>query len=228
MPSPLRFLLVCGTALVLTLTALAQTPPVTRTLYLVRHGYYDAVAGADSKTANALNATGRAQAELLAAHLASLPVKFSAVTSSEFTRARETGDAIAAKLRFACARDESLNECTPPGAGVAEKDVDAGATAQLERAWQRYTQPAKGVSTSEILACHGNVIRWFVCRALGVDPRQWTRMEIANCSITIIQVRADGTTRLQVFNDVSHIPHEQQTWSGRGPGWPLPAQAARR
>lgn len=228
MTSTLRFLLACGTALALTLSTFAQAVPATRTLYLVRHGYYDYVEGADSKTANALNATGRAQADLVAARLIALPVKFASVTSSEFTRARETGDAIAAKLGLPCVRDESLNECTPPGVGVAEKDVDPGATTQLERAWQHYAQPPKDTSTSEVLACHGNVIRWFVCRALGVDPARWTRMEIANCSLTIIQIRADGTTRLQVFNDVSHIPLEQQTWSSRGPGWPLPAQAARR
>ncbi|MBX3735830.1 MAG: histidine phosphatase family protein [Candidatus Didemnitutus sp.] len=228
MPSLFRFLFACGAALALTLTTVAQTVPATRTLYLVRHGYYDYVASADSKTANALNATGRAQAEKVAAYLAALPVKFAAVTSSEFTRARETGDAIAAQLGLACVRDKSLNECTPPGIGVAGKDVDAGATAQLERAWQRYAHPAKAGAASEVLACHGNVIRWFVCRALGVDPARWTRMEIANCSVTIIQINADGSTRLQVFNDVSHIPREQQTWSGHGPGWPLPAQAERR
>jgi len=220
-------LLAIGSGLAFAHSAGAQTPRVTRTLYLVRHGYYDAVAGADSKTANALNATGRAQAERVAASLAALPVKFSAVTSSEFTRARETGDAIAAQLSLTCARDESLNECTPPGVGVAQKDVEAGATAQLERAWQRYTRPPTDTSTSEVLACHGNVIRWFVCRSLGADPARWTRMEIANCSITIIQINPDGGTRLQVFNDVSHIPRELQTWSGRGPGWPLPAQAPR-
>ncbi|HLP26647.1 MAG TPA: histidine phosphatase family protein [Acidobacteriota bacterium] len=218
--------LLCALFLLLTALSSFAADPVTRTLYLVRHGYYDAAPGADSKTANALNPTGRAQAGLLAAHLAALPVKFSAVTSSEFTRARETGDAIAAKLALPCARDARLNECTPPGFGIAEKDVDAEAIAQLERAWQHYTQPAKDASTSEVLACHGNVIRWFVCRALGVDTTRWTRMEIANCSLTIIQVRADGATRLQVFNDVSHIPRAQQTWSGRGPGWPLPAQAS--
>ena len=50
--------------------------------------------------------------------------------------------------------------------------------------------------THELLVCHGNVIRWFVCRALGVDTKQWTRMEIANCSLTMIQIRADGTVRV--------------------------------
>jgi len=203
----------------------ASAEPAARTLYLVRHGFYDAVKGGDEKSVMGLNATGRAQAELLAVHLAALPVRFAAVTSSEFTRARETGDIVAAKLGLPCARDGALNECTPPGAGLAAEKIDAGAEAQLERAWQRYARPAEGAARSEILACHGNVIRWFVCRALGADTHGWTRMEIANCSITIIQFRADGSVKLQAFNDVAHIPLAQQTWSGRGPGWPLPAQA---
>lgn len=207
------------------LCAAAQAAePATRTLYLVRHGFYDSIPGADSKVANALNAVGREQAAFVADRLAALPIKFARVTSSEFTRARETGDIIAARLGLPCARDPLLNECTPPGAGLADDEIDATASAQLEQAWQRFAQPASDAPASEILSCHGNVIRWFVCRALGVDTQRWTRMEIANCSLTLIQVRPDGSTRVQVFNDTAHIPLEKQTWSGKGPGWPLPAQ----
>jgi len=198
--------------------------PAVRTLYLVRHGFYDPVKGADEKTAMGLNPVGREQAAFVGARLAALPVKFDTFVSSELTRARETGDLIGEKLGRACSRDGRLNETTPPGAGLKAEQIDAGAEAQLDAAWKHYAVPADGAPASDLLVCHGNVIRWFVCRALGVDVQQWTRLEIANCSITIIQVRADGTTRLQQFNEIAHVPVEKQTWSGKGPGWPLPAQ----
>ena len=36
-------------------------------------------------------------------------------------------------------------------------------------------------------------------------------MGIANCSLTVMVVRPNGTARLMVFNDVSHMPLEKQT-----------------
>lgn len=221
MLSPLpRFVWLCLAFFVSLPAAFAQEAPAVRTLYLVRHGHYDAVAGADSRTANALNALGREQAELTGARLANYPVQFTHVVSSEFTRARETGDLIAAALGQECLRDARLNEITPPGAGLRAEQIDDGAEAQLTAAWEHYSAPNAGDDTHELLVCHGNVIRWFVCRALGVDTMQWTRMEIANCSITMIQIRADGTMRLQQFNEIAHVPVAKQTWSGKGPAWP--------
>lgn len=161
---------------------------------------------------------------MVADRLAGFPITFSSVTSSEFTRARETGDIIGAQLGQACSRDGLLNECTPTGAGGTPKPENADADAKLARAWRHFATPVTGAPRHELLVCHGNVIRWFVCRALGADPKQWRQMEIANGSITIIEIRPDGTARLLVFNDVSHVPAAKQTWAGQGPAWPLPAQ----
>lgn len=218
-----RLLLSCLLLALLAPPAAARDEPATRTLYLVRHGSSD-YKDRDDKTGNPLLPLGREQAMLAADRLAGLPITFSSVTSSEFTRARETGDIIAAKLGQPCSRDGLLNECTPTGAGVALKPEHAEADAQLARAWQRYAKPATGAPSHELLVCHGNVIRWFVSRALGVDPKQWRQMEIANCSISIIEIRPGGGIRLLVFNDVSHVPVAKQTWTGRGPAWPLPTQ----
>ena len=32
----------------------------------------------------------------------------------------------------------------------------------------------------DVLVCHGNVIRYFVCRALQFDPQGWLRMAVHN------------------------------------------------
>lgn len=198
-------------------SACAESP--VRTLYLIRHGHYDAVRDADNRTSNALNALGREQAVLVAERLAGLPVKFTKVVSSEFTRARETADIIGTRLGLTVERDTALNETLPPGYRITMEPY-SGAGEQLDAAWSLYSQPATGEHTHELLVCHGNVIRWFACRALGADPSRWTRFEIANVSLTIIQVQADGATRVQIFNEVAHLPLEKQTWSSNGPqGW---------
>lgn len=224
-----RRLLLCAIALLAfapaSLVRAAETGTAVHTIYLVRHGTYDLVAKADDKTANALNALGREQAGFVTDRLASLPVKFNSITSSQFTRARETGDIIAAKLNVTCKRDGLLNETTPPGAGIAATAVDAGAETQLQQAWVHFAVPTPNATTHDVLVCHGNVIRWFVCKALGVDLQQWSRMEIANASLTVITVRPDGTTRLEIFSDVGHVPIAKQTWSGKGPGWTAAASA---
>lgn len=223
MPVRLSWLLLGLLCLLAPPPAAARNEPAIRTLYLVRHGFCD-YKDSDDKTGNPLLPLGREQAAVVADRLAGFPIKFSSITSSEFTRARETGDIIGAQLGLACSRDGLLNECTPTGAGVALKPEHADADAQLARAWQHYATPATGAPSHELLVCHGNVIRWFVCRALGTAPKQWRRMDIANCFISIIEIRPDGSTRLLVFNDATHVPVAKQTWAGRGPAWPLPSQ----
>jgi len=73
-----------------------------------------------------------------------------------------------------------------------------------------------------VLVCHGNVIRWLACRALGADLHAWQHLEIANASLTVIAVRPDGGVRLVEFSDTGHLPVDEQTWTGKGAGWPAP------
>ncbi len=216
-----------------------ETPPPhavagTRTLYLVRHGYYDFKDPADERVGKHLDALGREQARLVARRLKSLPVHFSAVRTSRFARAMETGDIIGPVLGVAVERDSLLNECEPPASRTDLRQHSQGeadsSLAQLEAAWAEYARPAPAGDTHEVLVCHGNVIRWFVTRAIGADPRQWAYMDIANGGLTIITIKPDGSTRLVVFNEVAHLPIAKQTWAGKGAGWgpPLPAPKAMR
>src|SRR5260370_1423431 len=71
----------------------------------------------------------------------------------------------------------------------------------------------------DVLVCHGNVIRWTLMRTVGADVKSWLNLDSGNGSLTIVAVRADGSTRLVMYSDVGHIPWEKQTWSGKGGGW---------
>jgi len=223
----LRALLILALSHALVSSVLAAEPPRprqgTRYVYLIRHGMYDRVDSLDDRTANGLNALGRTQARLLGARLRSLPIRPRILVTSGLTRARETGDELASILDLAVARDSVLEECAPPAVTDTATDEDraesAACSAQLEGAWARYMLPSPGADAHDLIVCHGNVIRWFVARALHADPKRWITMSIGNASLTILAVRPDGTARLVMYSDVGHLPVDKQTWTGSGPGW---------
>ena len=204
--------------------AAVPAPPGTRYVYLIRHGMYDRVDSLDDRTANGLNPLGREQARLLGERLRGLPVRPRLLVTSGLTRARETGDELGRVLGVASTRDSLLEECSPPAlTDSASTDSDraesAACAAQLEAAWARYMRPSVEADAHDFLICHGNVIRWFVTRALHADPQRWITMSIGNASLTILAIRKDGSARLLMYSDVGHIPVDKQTWTGSGPGW---------
>jgi broad specificity phosphatase PhoE len=197
----------------------AADSPGTRYVYLVRHAIYDRDEKADDRTGNGINALGREQAKLTAERLSRLPVRIARLYTSDFTRARDTARILERVLKVTPEVDPLLHETTP-ASERADIAPDASADADLAAAWARHMRPlAASGDEHDVLVSHGNVIRWFVARALGADPTHWTRMDIANCSLTVIAVRPDGSARLVTFSDASHIPIPKQTWSGSGAGW---------
>ncbi len=194
-------------------------------VYMVRHGIYDRDTSAtDDRVANGLNALGHEQAKLIGARLAALPVKFDRLISSEFLRAAMTADDMGAIMKMTPTRDGALNECTPTTNNARmNSEQEPGELAQCDSAravqWQRYFAPTPDRDTYDVLVCHGNVIRWTLMKTVGADVKNWLNLDSGNCSLTIIAVRPDGSTRLVMYSDVGHIPTEKQTWSGKGGGW---------
>jgi len=69
-------------------------------------------------------------------------------------------------------------------------------------------------SYTTILVCHGNVIRYFVLRALQLPPEAWLRLAVYNCSITIITVDDEtGSVSLRGLGDVGHFRPDSITYS---------------
>jgi serine/threonine-protein phosphatase PGAM5 len=200
----------------------AATSPGARTLYLVRHGLYDESDPRDEAVGRGLIEAGRTQAQLTGARLAALGVPFDTLWTSPLTRARETAAIIAQSLSGPAPQlAPELAECTPTtwredvAATLAAGEAEA-CRAQLEQAFARFFVPSPAGDRHELLICHGNVIRWLWCRALGVEPAAWLGMAIANCSLTVIQVKPDGACKLYVFGDAAHLPPELQTYPGGG------------
>lgn len=213
----------------------ADVPPASggkglHYVYLIRHGYYDRdTTSEDDRTHSALNALGHRQARIVGARLAKLPVHFRSLVSSDFLRARETAAEMAKLMHMPVQEDSLIHECTPT---ADRPDWMKNHTAEeialcdsnVNAAWRKYFTPTPDADTHDVLVCHGNVIRWFVSKAISLDTTHWSRFDIGNCSITVIAVRPDGVARLVTYSDVGHIPVALQTWSGPGGGWKVPAK----
>ena len=91
----------------------------------------------------------------------------------------------------------------------------------------RFMAPSPAADRHDLVVCHGNVIRWFVTRALAVDPHAWLGMSIANCSLTVITVQADGAMKVLSFSDAGHIPPNLETRTTPGVERSLLAPVAR-
>lgn len=200
--------------------AAAQGPeagPYTRTLYLVRHGAYDYEDPLPEDQGKGLIPLGVAQSRLVADRLRGLPVEWTGFTTSTLTRARQTAAVMAPDFPgLEIAISPLLSECTPPTRrqDIMERtppeELEA-CTAQLEEAFATFFVPAPDRERHDLLVCHGNVIRYFVTRALDVDPIAWLGMGVANCSITVIRVRPDGTCAVLAVGDKGHIPPNLQS-----------------
>jgi len=51
----------------------------------------------------------------------------------------------------------------------------------------------------EIIVCHANVIRYFLCRALQIPPEAWLRLCTFNCSLTYLTIRPTGTVSCRML-----------------------------
>ncbi len=210
-------LLLCGWLLVAPLCALAEPMPAARTIILVRHGVYVPEPDKPENPGPHLAPLGVAQAKLVGARLAGLPTHLDTLYVSPMTRARDTAATIAEGLPGRSFKVlEDLTECTPPTRRreVMEKEKPADLAAckqQLDRLFASRFTPARGAEQTDLMVCHGNVIRFLVTRALGVDSEAWLEMSVSNASISEIRIEADGRFKVISVGDVGHLPTNMLT-----------------
>ena len=204
----------------------------TRHLLLVRHGQY--------KRDGTLTDLGRKQASAVGKRLREITEgkRVVAMHNSDVTRAMETADLIAPHLPDVprTAADRLLAEGCPvlpdpthptwrPNPEACDKDG-----ARIELGFRKYVQrdldgkspevvladdaePELLEPSYEVVVCHGNVIRYFVMRALQLNPRAWLRTSHANCGITHLVVKRDGGVALMGFGDSGFHPPANVTFN---------------
>lgn len=172
----------------------------TRTLVLLRHGQYAPDDG------GRLTALGREQALHSAQYLENVPIH--AIWASTLPRARETAAIVAAHLNAPRVRHVGvLRE------GMYSK-IDGYAMTEAERREDRSRADAayakffriSRTDRTELLVCHGNLIRYLLCRALRAPIAKWMRMTTHHCGITRVFVRDTGSVRVVSYNEHSHLP----------------------
>ncbi len=182
-----------------------------RRLLLVRHGQYDE---RDEGTKD-LTAIGKKQAKLIAQALKGDRVD--AVHSSTMLRARTTAALVAEPRKLLVASTPVLCECIPTEVGfyVSPAIIREGKK-QADGAFAKFFKRSR-VNRTELLVCHGNIIRYFVARAMGMKPTAWRCMAIYHASITDIRIHSDGRAILFSYNDVAHLPESLRTMSAKAP-----------
>jgi serine/threonine-protein phosphatase PGAM5 len=91
-------------------------------------------------------------------------------------------------------------------------DEQAACAKRLDLVFAADFKPATTADRNDLIVAHGNVIRYLVTKALGVDTRAWLGFSVAHASLTVIRVRADGTMTVVTVGDVGHIPPNMQSW----------------
>lgn len=172
----------------------------TRTLVFLRHGQYEA------ESRGELTALGREQARITAQHLEA--VKFDLIWASTLPRARETADIVAQHLGGMRVRHTGLLR---EGLYTKIEGYDIPASERREDRARAEAAYAKIVRTSrnermELVVCHGNLIRYFMCRALHTPIAKWLRMTTSHCGLSRVVVRDTGAVRVMSYNETAHLP----------------------
>ena len=87
---------------------------------------------------------------------------------------------------------------------------------RIEAAFRKYfhrADPEQKEDSYELVVCHANVIRYFVCRALQVAPEAWLRFSLKHASITWVTITPNGRVHLFCVGDAGHFKPEMLTTS---------------
>ena len=72
---------------------------------------------------------------------------------------------------------------------------------RLEYTFSQYFKAIEDVEQHDILVCHGNILRYLICRVLQVAPEAWINADIHNCGISEVLIETSGKMML-----ISHNP----------------------
>ncbi|MEK6774525.1 MAG: histidine phosphatase family protein [Bdellovibrionota bacterium] len=184
-----------------------------KTIVLLRHGQYK------NEPSEQLTPLGRKQAILAGKRLKDM--KFNKFYFSTLPRARETAEIVKKTMgyRKKLYGSDFLHECVPgfpkkmrKKYGYTDEKKLMKHKRQADRAYRDIFTFSKS-NRFELVVCHGNIIRYFLCKALGVDTELWQRLDIKQCGITVIQLNSKKRSiSIISHNDIGHIPLKMQTF----------------
>ncbi|XP_017852166.1 serine/threonine-protein phosphatase Pgam5, mitochondrial isoform X2 [Drosophila busckii] len=191
-----------------------------RHIILIRHGEYLDEGPCDDN--HHLTQRGRMQAKYTGERLHQLGIKWDKVIASNMTRAQETADIILKEIDFDKAKVKSCSYLRegapippqpPVGHWRPEKSFFRDG-ARIEAAFRRYfhrAYPDQEKESYTLIVGHGNVIRYFVCRALQFPAEAWLRISINHASITWLTISPSGNVSIKYLGDSGFMPPSHLT-----------------
>lgn len=190
-----------------------------KTIILVRHGQYIPKSETELER---LTTLGRDQARLVGKRLKENK-KIHRIYHSSMPRAIETAGIIKKQLGYkghfeSC---EHLRECVPgfpknqrKKYGFTDEKKLKKDKLQADRAFKKYFKLPRSGETIEVLVCHGNIIRYLICRLLEIETLAWRQMDIQQCAMSVIELKSKGFNKKMLIshNDVGHIPKAKRTF----------------
>jgi serine/threonine-protein phosphatase PGAM5 len=202
----------------------ARNPDVTdslnckasRNIILIRHGQYN-LEGEQDKD-RYLTELGLEQSQITGLRLAEMALPYTSITVSRMKRAVQTANLIQQYLPEVplLPEDMILNEGSPIPAeprgswhSEAQFNVDG---ARIEAAFRKYfhrAEASQNEDSYEIVVCHANVIRYFLCRALQLPPERWLNFSLRHASMTWVVIRPDGKVHCRGIGESGHFPADK-------------------
>jgi serine/threonine-protein phosphatase PGAM5 len=184
-----------------------------REIFMIRHGQYDANGD--------LTVLGKEQANMTAVRLAQLLKgrKVRCIYHSDMPRAKQTAEEVVKLFPDIPVKETTLlAEAIPAEPNPPTSNCPAYIPAEgerLEKAFRSFFARPLGEcgEAVDILVGHGNCFRFFVCRAMQIDPTFWLRMSIFNCGVSRVRLDADGRVSVRGVGDVGHLPSEKITYN---------------
>lgn len=189
-----------------------------RIIYLIRHGQAAYAETTPKDMHGYLTDLGQQQALLTAQRLSQLPI--ATIHHSDLKRAAQTAKLIASKLPdVALQSTPLLRECIPclPKRAATWMMNFSPETLREGQHWveqvfaQYFTKCEQG-DRHDVLVCHGNILRYLICRALQVAPEVWNHADIHNCGISEVAIDRHGEMLLVSHNDTGHLPYSMRTF----------------
>merc|ERR1739848_88751 len=87
---------------------------------------------------------------------------------------------------------------------------------RIEAAFRKYIHRAdvdQEHDSVDVLVCHGNVIRYFVCRGLQFPAEAWLRFGVHNGSISVMTVNKKGDVIVTALGESGHLPVDKLTFN---------------
>jgi len=171
-------------------------------IFLIRHGETDF----DINESLVLTEKGLDQAKKLAKRLLGLEINI--LYHSDLKRAIQTTEEIK-KIRpsLKTVETKDLQEIYRKIIGGPSKENSGPNrfnedSQRAEKAWKKLIEiEHKNIA----VVCHGNLIRFFIAKALNADPRNFYNLEISHTSISALFLDKDSNLKILNVNDTSHL-----------------------